>query len=70
MDASREFELPLRGLLRLPPGSRLACDTGALWVTEDYQVHDRVLEPGQQFSPVGDGAVLVYALQPARLHLA
>ncbi|WP_326541249.1 DUF2917 domain-containing protein [Pseudorhodoferax sp.] len=68
MDASTEYELPLRGLLRLPAGSHLACDSGAIWVTEDHQAYDAVLEPGQRFHPVGQGALLVYALTPARLH--
>lgn len=68
MDASTEYELPLRGLLRLPPGSRLACDSGSLWITEDNQMLDTVLEPGQHFAPVARGALLVYALTPARLH--
>lgn len=68
MDAPTEYQLPVRGLLRLPPGSRVACDSGSLWITEDDQVLDTVLEPGQQFAPVADGALLVYALSPARLH--
>jgi hypothetical protein len=29
---------------------------------------DTVLEPGEQFAPVARGALLVYALSPARLH--
>lgn len=68
MDSTTHYELPLRGLLRLPAGSHLACDSGNLWVTEDHQPYDAVLEPGQAFHPVGDGALLVYALSPARLH--
>lgn len=68
MDALTEYELPLRGLLRLPPGSRVACDSGSLWITEDDQMLDTVLEPGEQFAPVARGALLVYALSPARLH--
>nr|WP_186329926.1 DUF2917 domain-containing protein [Variovorax boronicumulans] len=63
-----EYELPLRGLLRLPPGSRVACDSGSLWITEDDQMRDTVLAPGEQFAPVARGALLVYALSPARLH--
>ncbi|HVR55002.1 MAG TPA: DUF2917 domain-containing protein [Pseudorhodoferax sp.] len=68
MDATTDYELPLRGLLRMPPGSRLACDSGSLWITEDNQAYDAVLEPGQQFAPLARGALLVYALTPARLH--
>ena len=45
-----------------------ACDSGSLWITEDDQMLDTVLEPGEQFAPVARGALLVYALSPARLH--
>lgn len=59
--------LDARSLLRLPAGSRLACDSGSLWITEDHQLQDTVLQAGQQFRPSSGGALLVYALTPARL---
>lgn len=62
------YELAPRGLLRLPAGSRLACDSGKLWITEDGQLRDAVIGAGQAFEPVADGALLVYAFTPAQLH--
>lgn len=70
MHVSTHYQLEPRDMLRLPPGSRLACDSGSLWITEDGQLHDTVLAPGQRFQPVADGPLLVSAFTPARLHLA
>lgn len=68
MSQPTQFDLAPRGVLRLPAGSHLACDSGSLWITEDHQVHDTMLQAGQQFHPAADGALLVYAFTPARLH--
>ncbi len=68
MNHTEAYDLAPRGMLRLPAGSRLACDSGSLWITEDHQVHDTVLQAGEQFRPAADGALLVYAFTPARLH--
>lgn len=68
MSRPTHYQLAPRQLLRLPAGSHLACDSGSLWITEDRQSYDAVLEPGQAFSPVGNGRLLVYAFTPAQLH--
>ncbi|KQP12798.1 DUF2917 domain-containing protein [Pseudorhodoferax sp. Leaf267] len=68
MNHPTHYELAPRGMLRLPAGSTLACDSGKLWITEDHQVHDTVIGAGQVFTPVADGALLVYAFTPAQLH--
>jgi hypothetical protein len=70
MTVSTHYQLAPRDILRLPPGSHLACDSGDVWVTEDHQPVDTVLGPGDAFEPIGRGAVLVYALTPAQLHRA
>lgn len=70
MTVSLHYQLGPRDILRLPAGSHLACDRGDLWITEDRQSYDTVLGPGQQFEPVGNGALLVYAFTPAELHMA
>jgi hypothetical protein len=68
MNHPASYQLSPRGMLRLPAGSRLSCDSGNLWITEDHQVHDTVIGPGEAFEPVADGALLVYAFTPAQLH--
>ena len=68
MQPTTHYQLATGQLLRLPAGSQLACDSGSLWITEDRQSYDAVLEPGQAFSPVGNGGLLVYAFTPAQLH--
>ena len=58
-------------ILRLPraAGSAVACLQGSIWVTEDADPLDHVLEPGQCLRLHGPGTTLVMALAPARLRV-
>jgi Protein of unknown function (DUF2917) len=48
-------------------GLRIDCRAGSLWITEDGEPDDVVLEAGQSHSVSGRQRVLVQALGPARL---
>ena len=57
-------------LVRLPAtAGDIHCDTGTLWITQDGDPRDVVLEAGQQFRRDGQRAAIVYALAPARLRV-
>lgn len=45
--------------------TRIRCEQGTLWLTQDNDVRDIVLSAGEQFEPDRAGAVLVYALEAA-----
>jgi len=65
------LSLPRDGLLALrdAEGTRVTCETGALWITEDREEGDVILEPGQSFTIDRPGLTLVMALRPASLQL-
>jgi hypothetical protein len=48
-------------------GLRIDCREGSLWITQDGEPDDVVLEAGQSHSVSGRQRVLVQALGPARL---
>ncbi|RZT95294.1 DUF2917 domain-containing protein [Rivibacter subsaxonicus] len=48
-------------------GLRIDCREGSLWITQDRDPVDVVLEAGQSHVLAGDERVLVQALAPARL---
>ena len=48
------------------PGRRIECLTGALWITQDNDLRDIVIEAGEGFSLDRHGAALVSALSDAR----
>lgn len=52
-------------------GRQVVCLEGTLWITQDTQSHDHVLEAGQRWRvPVHSPArVLVHALRDARVHV-
>jgi len=65
------LSLPLDGMIALrdAQGTRVACLSGALWITEDHELGDTILEAGQHFTLRRPGLTLVMALQPASLQL-
>ena len=64
--------LPRDGLIavRDARGTHVACLTGALWITEDHEHGDIILEAGQSVTLRRPGLTLVMALQPASLRLS
>lgn len=58
-------------ILRIPEpaGSRIDCLAGSLWVTQDNDPRDLMLEAGESCELSGRARVLVQALEPARLQL-
>lgn len=66
----RELIPVLKGdLLTVDQGGpvEIGCESGAIWITQDNDVRDVVLNAGERFITDRSGAVLVYALQPAVL---
>ena len=45
----------------------IRCEAGTLWLTQDNDRRDIVLEAGEQFQPDRRGTVLVFALNAASL---
>jgi hypothetical protein len=56
--------------LRDAQGTRVTCLSGALWITEDHEHSDIVLEAGESVRLRRQGLTLVMALQPASLRLS
>lgn len=50
-------------------GSQISCRQGELWITQDHDLRDIVLEPGQSFTLDRDGAALVSAMAPSSVQL-
>jgi hypothetical protein len=55
--------------LRGAEGARVTCLSGALWITEDQEVSDIILEAGESTTLRRPGLTLLMALQPASLRL-
>lgn len=55
--------------LRDAEGTRVTCLSGALWITEDQEVGDIILEAGESATLRRRGLTLLMALQPASLRL-
>lgn len=68
MRSQQIVELERGAVLPLPHarGTSIACIGGVVWVTNDDDPNDVVLEPGQGIQLCGKGT-LVYALHPARV---
>ena len=49
-----------------PLGQRVECVSGALWVTQDGDTRDIVLEPGESFDFDHRGDALISALDDSR----
>ena len=45
----------------------ISCETGSLWITQDNDPRDVVLQAGERFVSDRPGTVIVYALQPTVL---
>jgi hypothetical protein len=62
----RTVELAAQSLLRLPRAleTRVTCSSGAVWITQDRNRSDTVLERGQSCRIRG-GAAIVEAVRPA-----
>ena len=56
-------------LLSLGQGNQveIGCESGAVWITQDNDPRDVVLNAGERFVSDRSGTVLVYALQPTVL---
>jgi Protein of unknown function (DUF2917) len=65
------FNLPRDGLMSLRDGkgTRVVCLSGALWITQEGQVEDVVLEAGQCLRIAERGLALVMALRPSSLQV-
>jgi hypothetical protein len=46
-------------------GTRVSARYGTVWVTEEGNPHDHIVEPGQELLLRRDGRTVVQALQPA-----
>lgn len=53
-----------------PLGKRIECLEGCLWVTQDNDVRDLVLDAGQAVTIDREQRVLIQALEPARLRIS
>ncbi len=61
-----ELALAKRALYQLPPHARqITCRSGSLWITQDNDLRDAVLAPGESFTVGGRRKVIAYALDPA-----
>ena len=56
------------GSILFAKGSRveIVCESGSLWLTEDNNIRDVVLEAGERFTFDGSGTVLAHALRPVK----
>jgi hypothetical protein len=63
-----QVRLARRDLLPLdPPVHRVVCESGSLWITQDRDARDILLEPGEAFTPDPARRAIVYALSTAAL---
>ena len=65
------FKLKARQIVRVADlhGARIACRQGAVWITQDGDVADTVLEPGQCFETAKSGQILIYGLGAAEVDI-
>ena len=65
-----DLVLAKRAIHRLPATAhQLVCNSGALWITQDGDSRDIVLNPGDHFESQGRRQAIVYALEPSSLTL-
>lgn len=67
--APRELQKNAIWALPHPQGARIECLSGELWITQDRQCLDVILEAGQSYACDGPQRVLVQALQTARFQV-
>jgi hypothetical protein len=72
IDISRStIQLARDGLisLRNAKGTRIFCQSGSLWVTQETEIKDRVLVPGDSLTISNGGLTVITALQTSALAL-
>jgi hypothetical protein len=72
IDISRStIQLARDGLisLRNARGTRIFCQSGSLWVTQEAEIKDLVLVPGDSLTISNGGLTVITALQPSALAL-
>ena len=52
-----------------PAGVEIGCHDGVLWITQDNDPRDIVLQAGESFTPQVHQRVLIYAIKPSILAL-
>lgn len=63
-----ELTLAHQDLLRLTGHSHtVICHSGSVWITQDDDDRDIVLDAGQRFTTASPSAAVLYALEPARV---
>ena len=72
VDRPGRFAMLRGSLLEVPQEAPmlLACGAGELWVTQDGDLRDIVLQPGERFTPDRGRRVLVSALEDSVLEVA
>ena len=67
-----EFCLSKRQTLSLGDGAgvRIEAQSGTVWVTQDHDLRDVVLEPGQAVTLERNGRAIVQALEASRVRLS
>jgi hypothetical protein len=60
-----------RQILSLPgnPGASVKVKIGSVWITEDRNQADIVLEPGQSHASAHAGTTLIYGLEDAEIDI-
>jgi len=48
-------------------GATVVCLTGTVWLTEELDANDVVLEPGHSYSVLHNGSTLVQAMSASRI---
>ncbi len=63
-----DMHLAKRALVQLADSAQqISCRSGTVWITQQDDPRDIVLEAGQSFTPDGHRHIVVYALTAARL---
>lgn len=65
------LKLKARQIVRVADlhGARIACRQGTVWITQDGDVADTVLEAGQWFETARSGQILIYGLGAAEVDI-
>ncbi len=65
-----DIVLAKRAIHRLPATAHeVVCNSGSLWITQDGNSRDIVLNPGERFASDGRRQAIAYALDPSSLTL-
>lgn len=65
-----DLVLAKRAIHRLPATAhQVVCNTGTLWITQDGDARDIVLNPGDTFESDGQRQAIAYALDPSSMTL-